>query len=718
LDTNLQNAKDALNTLPGGATAEDIANILAKQAAQDADDTAKTLADAAGIAAKTANEVAASLAGEAAKTAAIGSATTLANGLIASFDAIAQPIADQITQFADDLIDGVANLVEEVKDITDGVINSDTVQCFVTNASTLETQGATLKTQTESLFAYQTTIQAIANLATNLATSLTSLQGIQSLDDLEGKVAELKTLINDAKINLEEVKTIKQELETIKDTLASLPCLDQLSSPAIKALEKTINALDTMITPLDILLSPNARLSDYLYALADATQAIAEFIEATQTAAKKLGNSMDTINEALAKLPNPLTLPTLQNPLAPLIQQIENLDTVQKALEDISALTKAAGAFVEEIENWIEDTAIPAISALVTDIKNIDRKALENQLVTDINKLLVGLEIELKKLPSAFQQFVADHKDEVIGRITTNLQTVISQLPTEEQIKQTLENVKEAIEVTLAQAKQDTITYLNENALDVPTFTNCSSGSITTTGNNISLSVIGNEKAEEVRGYLAVVKNVSGEQQLYVLPSTGGADFALVTIATGEYTVEVRTIGKDSFLHTSPVYDFFLALDLDRTREEVINTVNAELAKLQTAETDEWNKLPSQIKTFLTFLGNTIITALPDEARNLLKQGLSDIQSALSSLDKEITALQMLLNQGQNAYGKRNLIEETLATSIITLLEKADTDTDLLGAIVNDKNVCTIERVVQSETPSTGGNSGGSSGGSYYGGGG
>jgi hypothetical protein len=626
-----------------------------------------------------------------------------------AFNAIAQPIADQIIEITTTIIDEIANLVEEVKDTVEEVINNDTVQCFAANISTLKTAGENLVAKTTALSAHQATIKDIVALAQETATYLTSLQEVQDLNALEAKVDEFKTLINAANINLEAVKAFQQELKETKDIIEQLPCLSQLSSPAVKALQETIDALETMINPLDTLLSPNARLSDYLYALADATQAIADFIEEAQKAANKVGAMIDRINDVL-----PAPLPTLQNPLAPIIQQVKNLDTVQEALEQIADITDAAGAFVEKIEIWIEKTALPAITDLITDVKNIDRAALEATLTTHITALLANLENEAKKLPPILRQFFNDHKDEVTERIEGTLHTVINSLPTEEDIKQAIEKAKTAI----TQAQLDLITYLQENALPAPTFSTCTSETFTTTGDKLTLPLQGINKAEEVRGYLAVLTNTSGEQLLYVLPSTGTVDFELVTIATGDYTIEIRTLGKDALLHTAPIYDFFLALDLTKSKEDILAQISTHLTNLQNAGTNEWNNLNPQIKAFLTFLGNKLIHALPDEARTLLQQGLSEIQSALKTVDTGITTLQNnIIAKGQSAYGNRNVIEGNLATSILTLLEKAEGDSNILGALLNDKNTCTIKKEAPATNDNTGGGtSGGSNGGSNSGG--
>lgn len=67
------------------------------------------------------------------------------------------------------------------------------------------------------------------------------------------------------------------------------------------------------------------------------------------------------------------------------------------------------------------------------------------------------------------------------------------------------------------------------------------------------------DKANEVRGYLAIVTDANGSQSVYGLP--GGANKALTIPANdfGTYTVNIRAIGKDKLIRPNDIPGFPVA---------------------------------------------------------------------------------------------------------------------------------------------------------------
>lgn len=167
---------------------------------------------------------------------------------------------------------------------------------------------------------------------------------------------------------------------------------------------------------------------------------------------------------------------------------------------------------------------------------------------------------------------------------------------TKDRITDLLERQKEKLLADLKDFIKSAHTYLLDNKLDAPTFEELACvdhNQQVTTESTTTFAMAPYAKANEAWGYVASVTAPDGSQSAYILVGGASADLTLDTPAVGTYTMNIRTIGKDAFIHAKSVLDFLSTLDLSETKLGTITDLTQLQVKLNTlnAAVGTWTKL-------------------------------------------------------------------------------------------------------------------------------
>jgi hypothetical protein len=204
------------------------------------------------------------------------------------------------------------------------------------------------------------------------------------------------------------------------------------------------------------------------------------------------------------------------------------------------------------------------------------------------------------------------------------------------------------------------------------------------TGNETTLQLTAPTDASEARGYLAIVVNPEGETGLYLLPGEL-ADLALPTPTTGDYTVELMTIGKDNILNPEKVWENVSGRGnaMPYTREEIITKIDN---KVTTSSLSPERK--NKISATLSLLESTIFQTIT--AKNLLAKFQTILKSRIGYIKEK---------QGQwIEVNEEGYLKASEALSFLeqlkTLAEKDDEPlANFIKALFNPTETYTIKNV-------------------------
>ncbi|MDR0859839.1 MAG: hypothetical protein LBO09_02400 [Candidatus Peribacteria bacterium] len=681
-------------------------NANLSSAESSVDSIAQNLADLAGKAADAAAKTAADVAGQTAVVIYQTSMSGVASAIVASFDALAQPIADQINAFADEIIEKIFN----AKDFYDDNIK-EPVACVLDDTTGLITA---VKGLTININDYKAALQSSVALAQTISASLAKIDQAQDLETLINEIETIKTAVENSGLGVNDLKALKADLTEIRGVIANFLDCSQLPDilETVQSLDTVLKTLDTLIDTIETLTSLDpTKPSVALRAIANLETALADFLQDAQTAAEKVADIISDIeqnvNGLLAKLPIPLPALDIQNPLQPILDNAAAIDAIEQGLREVAQITNAVADVVEEIENFIKDTAIPTIENIIKFIEDTDREDVKDQLISKIETEIKNL---IAQLPS--ESAVKAWLEEQLGKAGSL-------------INDELEKVKEILKQELEKAYEATLEFLNDNKLDEPLFTatscvQCDDESLfITTGNDFTFTASSYTQENEARGYLAVFTDENGRENVYVLPGTTLKDFPAITANTGTYTLEVRAIGVDKLLHSTDTYTFFDQLNIKDVKDLTVDKAKAQLttvksqvkallANLQSQASTEWNNLPTPLKAMLTLLGSKIVEQLPDAVWNetILPALINFKDAIVEKADQTNGAIDELSNQFEDLKqqtkewdderhglaGKNQALEDKI-------LQLLASEHELAKAVVNSASSYTIIKVEQPETP-------------------
>ena len=543
---------------------------------------------------------------------------------------------------------------------------------------------------------------------TNLSSLLGALEKILGADNLKplsklfdgiggvisaitGPLTSVSDVLEDAIAGIKDVTALVKSIEDLTKAMQ-----EATANPNPTTLKNVDDAIDALLENIDKL--ANTTFGSEFLGLKDAARKV--IIEAKTI--------YDTLQEIKDILTSGLTLPTTcadlgseidkvagnMTKLATLYGKIStsltNIDTliplnlfgnIQKALvETIKSLNDTATQMnglkaeedcekiIDEI-NRINDEIKDAIEDFKTIVEIIEKT------IPEIGKIIDEI---LENAPEIIKNIIQGEIDKLLPLLEGRLEALIKELRT-------------TLEVLAKQVYDETIVFLEKNKLPAPTLGEayiCST-TILTTGNEetLTMSLPSPDKANETRGYVAVVIDSAEEQSLYVLPGASEKEFKLDTTNTGKYTIEIRAIGKDALIHSEPVFDFFAKVDLNQDWAEVV--ADAE-AFFKTQGQAQWNKIPRQLQTLILLIVNN---AVPQEAKDFVTNALQDIQEVVNQITTTVATIQSTIDAVNEVMGEWIEITEN-ANDIIKGLKKLDDSENALAqAARNETSTTTIVKV-------------------------
>jgi gas vesicle protein len=374
---------------------------------------------------------------------------------------------------------------------------------------------------------------------------------------------------------------------------------------------------------------------------------------------------------------------------------------VEEAFQDITDYAKNQWEqALEKAVKDLEDTLHSLIENLTEEIE----KAVSPEDIAKLHTSLEGVSATLKATAEALIKKLPDAK----GKIENLLQT--TQKKIEEALKAKLDELGQVADEKLRELYRDSIGFLNGNALVAPTFTGneaapyCSTEKtyvFSTTGSKVlSGEVYGND-VEDVIGYLAILTDDEGKQQLFILPGSELKDFPIaINEAIKDYTLEIRTIGKDNILPvaSATIYEKIKNLNLEQDWtalvadvKEGITDIQSILAKIETRLHDSDSKLLEKlqpIRTFLTEVASKVINSVPAEWSAPVIEALQTAQDGIEALPAALAVhlkVADALNQQffDKAYEQWAPIDDNIlhvsdgsVATFITTLQKIDKQED------------------------------------------
>lgn len=454
-------------------------------------------------------------------------------------------------------------------------------------------------------------LDALATLTSSLATTFTSLANLQ--DSFDALADSMNSLSIPWVGNLWAIApvfwVIADLLDGIVDTTSGLVGGLQQASTTLSQLADLVQAIESnntnaIITALDVLAHTNA------------------FTQAQQTTIATLAAAQDIINtvRAIYAVPAPvlntnnLSCNSVESHQTDMIAYLDAQITLYTQLQtNVTALDAVVNIGATDI-----NTQITQIINQLNTIKNQVSSVNVQATCADGAAALADLKSQFDTIKTKVEQAIADAhtmlnnlKDEItahvssiqatLATINTAVNGIINMIPglssaVKAQIKTALQDLQTRLIAGLGNFVQSSQSYLIKQKLDAPSFTDlvCQANKQQiTTGNSVTFAMNTHAKANEAWGYIATVTTPDLTTSVYVLPGGTASDLVINTPATGDYTMTVRTIGKDAFVHTQPVFDFLATLNLNDTQFAQIGDFSRLQAALNSlnASVGTWTKL-------------------------------------------------------------------------------------------------------------------------------
>ena len=353
----------------------------------------------------------------------------------------------------------------------------------------------------------------------------------------------------------------------------------------------------------------------------------------------------------------------LQNYVATLLPLYTSLMWNIEALESLTKL---------DLENSTItlNTIIANLNELNSHIAWLDAaEACANlwELQTKLNETQERLE----QLQSDVEWFLDNLETDMDG-LVWKIDVFLEMLPEtiRDEARAYIQQLKDILEAELQKLYQDTTTFLEGNKLNPPIlgWMSCSNQWITLE-DSVTLPMT-SEKPEEVRWYVAIVTGPGDSKQLYVLPGSTTADLIVDTTDIWLYNVNIRTIGKDDLIHTSPVYAFLSDLDLNEWWNTVISQIAQIVKDAKSDGENVWNKLPGGFKLFVVNLIANIDGVDKDE----MLAKLEDIKDGVLSM----SAIVALAQDQIDSIGSWSQVSDQWSLKVSDMIKTLE-DLDLLA---------------------------------------
>lgn len=244
--------------------------------------------------------------------------------------------------------------------------------------------------------------------------------------------------------------------------------------------------------------------------------------------------------DMIAYLDNQITLYT----------QLKSDITSLDAVNNTHIGTSSIDTIIDNLANARDDLAALDINAGCTNLADIQSDIA--QILSDAQGTIAALQVQM-------QQLITDLKlqgDNIVAALQSVLNNVLGMIPgLTEQLKDELNTHINNFLAQLQTFASQTYTYILAQQLPAPTLTAPTDWCLASQATAMTLTMDEYNKANEVWAYVAIITDAQGNKSVSILPRGQKADLSITPTISGNYTVDLRTLGLDGILNAQTILE-------------------------------------------------------------------------------------------------------------------------------------------------------------------